>query len=571
MYFLLSMTLFAICCNAVSIEPPQDQIKGTEFCAGNTPSTRRQWCNYNIDTDYSKIVPDTGVTREFWLELTDVVTAPDGFERYGQAFNGTIPGPTIEVDWGDNVVVHVLNNLKESINGSSIHFHGLRQNYTNGQDGVASITQCPTAPGHSTTYRWRATQIGSSWYHSHFEMQVYDGVYGGVIINGPASANYDEDVGLITVTDWSHITIHELVPIMHAHGTQIMANALIGGKNVFGLDGDVNQTGERYSLTFEPGKTYRMRWVNGALDSLFKLAIDNHTLTVISVDFVPVEPFEVEYVSVAIGQRVDFLVTANQAHVASSFWLRAIPQADCSRIKDPENIKGIIHYGSDNSTPTTTGCFVPDVCKDDSHASLVPVLGRDVELPNNTVYENVSMLRAPDNSVKWLLNSTTMHVEWENPSLLKIQNNETFDTSDGVIRLPKANQWVYVTIESQFDFSHPIHLHGFDYHILAQGTGLYHPGCPLSLKNPARRDTALLPARGYLVLAFYTDNPGVWLMHCHIGWHVSEGFALQFVVREDEIPALASEADIDAMNKECKIWDAYVDKVKVELQDDSGV
>ena len=67
------------------------------------------------------------------------------------------------------LVVHLYNGL--SNNGTSLHFHGLRQNYTNPNDGVASITQCPLAPGESITYTWRATQYGTSWYHSHFALQ----------------------------------------------------------------------------------------------------------------------------------------------------------------------------------------------------------------------------------------------------------------------------------------------------------------------------------------------------------------------------------------------------------------
>lgn len=71
---------------------------------------------------------------------------------------------------------------------------------------MPSITQCPIAPGDSQTYKWRATQYGSSWYHSHFSMQAWDGVFGGILINGPATANYDEDLGHVFLNDWSHAT-----------------------------------------------------------------------------------------------------------------------------------------------------------------------------------------------------------------------------------------------------------------------------------------------------------------------------------------------------------------------------
>jgi hypothetical protein len=56
-------------------------------------------------------------------------------------------------DWGDWVVIHVTNNLHNSQNGTGIHWHGIRQNHTNGNDGVVSITQCPTAPGSNLVVR----------------------------------------------------------------------------------------------------------------------------------------------------------------------------------------------------------------------------------------------------------------------------------------------------------------------------------------------------------------------------------------------------------------------------------
>ena len=117
----------------------------------------------------------------------------------------------------------MTNNLVNSQNGTSIHWHGIRQNHTNDQDGVVSITQCPTAPQDTITYTWRATQVndnsspsfqahlltllpqyGSTWYHSHFALQAWQGIFGGVVINGPATANYDEDLGMLFLNDWDH-------------------------------------------------------------------------------------------------------------------------------------------------------------------------------------------------------------------------------------------------------------------------------------------------------------------------------------------------------------------------------
>jgi FtsP/CotA-like multicopper oxidase with cupredoxin domain len=76
--------------------------------------------------------------------------------------SSTIPRPTLFADWGDTVTIHVTNNLLDSQNGTSIHWHGIRQNHTNDQDGVVSITQCPTAPQDTITYTWRATQVNTN-------------------------------------------------------------------------------------------------------------------------------------------------------------------------------------------------------------------------------------------------------------------------------------------------------------------------------------------------------------------------------------------------------------------------
>jgi FtsP/CotA-like multicopper oxidase with cupredoxin domain len=75
--------------------------------------------------------------------------------------NGQMPGPQITANWGDTVVVKVNNKL--SINGTSIHFHGIRQLNNTMNDGVPSITQCPIPPGSSMTYTWIAAQYGTTW------------------------------------------------------------------------------------------------------------------------------------------------------------------------------------------------------------------------------------------------------------------------------------------------------------------------------------------------------------------------------------------------------------------------
>jgi FtsP/CotA-like multicopper oxidase with cupredoxin domain len=217
------------------------------------------------------------------------------------AVNGTIPGPTLFADWGDTVVVHVTNSLTTSLNGTSIHFHGIRQNYTNENDGVVSITQCPVAVNESITYTWKATQYGSTWYHSHIGLQAWEGVFGGIIINGPATANYDEDLGTLFLNDWSHKTADQLYSSAQTSGPPTLDNGLMNGTNVYGSDDSSSQTGNRFNVSFSSDTSYRIRLVNGAIDTHFKFSIDNHTMMVIAADLVPIEPYNATVLNIGMG------------------------------------------------------------------------------------------------------------------------------------------------------------------------------------------------------------------------------------------------------------------------------
>ena len=140
-------------------------------------------------------------------------------------------------------------------------------------------------------------------------------------------------------------------------------------------------------------------------------------------------------------------------------------------------------------------------------------------------------------------------------------------------------QWQYWVIQQDNSTAppvpHPIHLHGHDFFVLAQQANAVWNGdiSTLNMNNPVRRDTATLPALGYLVLAFESDNPGAWLvsyttirsteicadvisqMHCHIPFHISGGLGVQFVERKDEI--LKSNGDLGAMQQGCADWQKY--------------
>ncbi|GMP67884.1 hypothetical protein CsSME_00027718 [Camellia sinensis var. sinensis] len=88
--------------------------------------------------------------------------------------------------------------------------------------------------------------------------------------------------------------------------------------------------------------------------------------------------------------------------------------------------------------------------------------------------------------------------------------------------------------------SHPMHLHGFNFHVLAQGFGNYDPindPKKFNLLNPQARNTIAVPTRGWVVVRFQANNLGVWLMHCHMDIHVPWGLSMAFVVENGLTPS----------------------------------
>jgi FtsP/CotA-like multicopper oxidase with cupredoxin domain len=391
--------------------------------------------------------------------------------------NGQMPGPTIKASWGDTVVVKVNNKLQT--NGTSIHFHGVRQLNNNMNDGVPSITQCPIAPGESMTYTWVADNYGTSWYHSHFAIQAWEGVLGPIVIDGPHSATFDIDAGTFLLQDWSHFTVdsrydlaQNATPLPDGSGGTfggpvLLDNGLINGKNVWNGDNQ-NSTpvGERLEMTFEPNKSYLLRVINSAIQSTYKFYIDGHNFTVISNDFVPIQPYTTNILNINIGQRYNIIVNTNQA--ADNYWMRADNQNACAGTVQGLDIKAIVRYSNapTGTLPTSTAYNYTTECVDEPYASLIPVVPINAGAPDFTEGTLDVVVQANSAQLfKWYLSGTTFFSEYNDPTLLDIQRNNSVPDYSGnlLVKLPNAKEWVYVIVESPIPLPHPLHLHGHDF------------------------------------------------------------------------------------------------------------
>jgi len=149
--------------------------------------------------------------RHFMLTAEEAdVQLPSGRVVHALTFDGAVPGPELRVREGDLVEVTLKNRDVKS--GVTIHWHGV--DVPNAEDGVAGVTQDAVPPGGSYTYRFRADQVGTFWYHTHqsSSAEVRRGLYGALVIEPltpPAKQGLDlpvvvhtlEGIALVNKTD----------------------------------------------------------------------------------------------------------------------------------------------------------------------------------------------------------------------------------------------------------------------------------------------------------------------------------------------------------------------------------
>lgn len=98
---------------------------------------------------------------------------------------------------------------------------------------------------------------------------------------------------------------------------------------------------------------------------------------------------------------------------------------------------------------------------------------------------------------------------------------------------------------SNFDTgTHPFHLHGHVFQVVDRGSVPF-TAVNSTKSNPLQRDTIVIPTMEYAVLRFTADNPGTWLMHCHIEWHLQSGLAVTFIEAPERIKGPAPQAILD--------------------------
>ncbi|CAF9904739.1 hypothetical protein IMSHALPRED_000159 [Imshaugia aleurites] len=523
--------------------------------------------------------PTTGKVRSYDFHIARGTIAPDGYQKEVLLINGQFPGPTIEANWGDTITVHVHNNLIGPEEGTALHWHGLLQTDSPWEDGVPAVQQCPIAPGKSLKYTFKADLYGTSWYHSHYSAQYAGGLFGPMIIHGPNNLDYDIDLGPVLLTDYFHKPYFQIVEEVMGTDLSLVApksdNNLINGKMDYNcslvIDGTpcVDNAGLA-KFRFQTGKTHRLRLINAGAEGIQKFSIDGHKMTIIANDFVPIVPYETEIVTLGVGQRSDVIVEASgDAHQA--YWMRSTI-SNCSNTLQPD-AQAIIYYphANMNEKPTTTA-WADDTaeCANDLLTQTTPFYPiTPATTPATTITLEIGTTINSTGHFLWTMNNSSFRADYNSPLLLLAKAGNTSYPLDPEWNVydTGSNSTIRFIVSNPTAAAHPMHLHGHNMYVLAEGVGEWDGSTVVDPGNPQRRDVQLLQPLGYIVVQIDAANPGVWPFHCHIAWHVSGGLYVNIMERPDDI----MQQDIPpSWHRTCRDWAAYTD-VDVVDEIDSGL
>ncbi|GAA0166039.1 hypothetical protein Leryth_021528 [Lithospermum erythrorhizon] len=499
--------------------------------------------------------------------------------------NGQFPGPTLDVNNGDTLVINVVNKARYNV---TFHWHGVRQMRTAWADGPEFITQCPIRPGGSYTYRFRIQgQEGTLWWHAHSSW-LRATVYGALIIRPREGESYpfakpNHETPILLGEWWDANPIDVIREATRTGAAPNISNAY----TINGQPGDLYNCSIK-GTTIVPvnsGESILLRVINSALNQQLFFTIANHKFTVVGADASYVKPFTTSVLMLGPGQTTDVLIKSDQPPARYYMAARAYASAQGAPF-DNTTTTAILKY---NSIPCKSHC--------NSSKPIMPTLPafndtrtasaftksfrspRKVEVPtdideNLFITVGLGLLNCPKgsrarncqgpngtrftasmNNVSFILPSNFSLLQAHHQGIPGVFTTDfpaappvKFDYTGNVSRSLwqpirgtkvynlKFGSKVQVVLQGTSIFTaenHPIHLHGYDFYIIAEGFGNFNPKtdtAKFNLIDPPLRNTASLPVNGWTVIRFVADNPGVWIMHCHLDVHIGWGLAMVFVV-----------------------------------------
>ncbi|ROW05770.1 hypothetical protein VMCG_05264 [Cytospora schulzeri] len=361
--------------------------------------------------------------------------------------------------------------------------------------------------------------------------------------------------------------------------------------------------GQMYTTTIKPGTTLRLRLINHSSYLSYWFSIDSHNLTIVEIDGIEIEPITSRGVHVNIGQRYSVIVNATGG--VGDYYMRQTLERDCFLPYSTYNssgleaigyqAKGILRYerpegvddgqdevrvgtgaevktiGTEGDTTNPWGCgdmpFDMPVPKrreeaykmsQDDPSHIVDYQFRQVGEINRIFINKTSWSPYNSDAVLW----QAMDQNFTAGDDGGLYHNWGFRLDQQVLLVPDGSGAVQVAINSLDAMEHPFHMHGHSVQVVGWGPGRFDPSSSSTtvnnnnnnttttaaattwnLANPLRRDTFTVPAQSHVVIRFLADNPGVWVLHCHVAWHLEAGMLVSFIERPGDLKTLVQGMD----------------------------
>jgi FtsP/CotA-like multicopper oxidase with cupredoxin domain len=410
------------------------------------------------------------------------------------AFNGRVPGPELRLTAGDVLRARVQNDLPDPL---TIHWHGI--DLRADMDGVPDVSQQPIAPGGDFTYEFAVPDPGTFFYHSHVGVQLDRGLYGPLIVDDPSEEPaYDRDITVL-LDDWIDGvdgTPDEVLAQLRTEGMPHggmggMDHGAMGGTddNPLGDDtGDVDHPlflsngrppDDPEEVAVEPGERVRLRIINAASDTPFRVALGGARLSVTHTDGRPAMPVDADAVLLGMGERYDALVAVTEPGVH--------PLVASAEGKEGQALL-VLRSGPGETPPA-------DVTPSELTGRLLTL--NDLEADSSVSLDDSD----PDRTYRVQLTGGMHSYEWG------VEGEE----ADGITLPVRDGQRVRLILQNDTMMWHPMHLHGQPFQVQVAGGG-----------GPVK-DTVNVPPMDQVTIDFIADNPGTWMLHCHNIYHAETG------------------------------------------------
>ena len=408
-------------------------------------------------------------------------------------YDALVPGPVLRVKQGERLLVEAVNQLPEA---TTVHWHGLR--LPNAMDGVPGLTQAPIGPGETFRYDFLPPDAGTFWYHPHFNTsaQMGRGLFGALIVEEVEPPLVDREL-LWVLADWRLDGENQVVPDF-AEPFDQAHDGRIGP--VITLNEAVP---DRVPLI--AGERLRLRLVNAAQARIFALEFAGHAPVVVARDGQPCVPHAPEggLLWLGPGMRADLILDAVGKPGESFLVLdRRKPQA---------------------AAPLVTLAYDPAAVRRDSPLDAPLALPPNpLGQPDLTTAEDLTLTFAGGMDMAMHGQSGqgggdhTAGAAWTVNGQAMVHGPGTMHHGAPLQRLALGRTY-RLELVNDSDWWHPIHLHGMHMRLLGADGQPDPRGLWL--------DSVLLGPRERAGVALLADNPGLWMLHCHIIQHQESGMA----------------------------------------------